>query len=297
MLVGSGKLTYEVAEGWGRLPPGWVWDQVPAVAVDSRDRVHVFSRGLHPVMVFDRDGNLLTSWGEGLFDDPHGICIGPDDHIYLVDRGAHVVMKFTPEGQLLMTLGKRGQPSEGGEPFVRLGRTISPGGEPFNLPTDVALSPAGEIYVSDGYGNSRVHRFSPDGRLLLSWGTAGDGPRQFNLPHSVWIDQYGRVYVADRENHRIQLFTPEGEYLTQWTGFRQPCKIFMDAEEYIYVAELGHRVSILDRDGQLQARWGGEGKAPGQFIGSHGIWADSRGDIYVGEALQGQRVQKFVRQA
>ena len=276
------KLTYRVSEGWGQLPEGWTFKQVAGVAIDSQDRVYVFNRSPHPVIVLDREGRFLTSWREGLFKTPHGISIGPDDSIYLVDAGNHTVKKFTPEGELLQTLGAEDRPGEEGQPF--------------NKPTDVALSPSGEIYVSDGYGNSRLHRFSPNGKLFLSWGTPGDGPGQFNLPHSVWVDRHGRIYVADRENNRIQLFTSQGEFLTQWTDFLRPTDIFIDAEEKVYVAELQHRVSILNLEGELLARLGGgKSHAPGEFVAPHAVWTDSRGDLYVGEVLEGQRIQKFIR--
>ena len=287
------KLEYEVVEGWGTLPEGWQWGQVGGVAVDSQDRVHVFTRTEHPLMVFNRDGNFLYSWGEGVFQDAHGICIGPDDSIYLVDRSPHVAMKLTHEGQLLITMGNRGQPSD-----TATQKRTAPSfhaGPPFHHPTDLSLSPTGEMYISDGYRNCRVHKFSAQGELLFSWGEPGDGPGQFNLVHSAWVHK-GRVYVADRQNNRLQIFTPEGDHLETWPGFDQPCKIFIDANDIVYVAELGSRVSILDIQGNVLCRWGGErSHEPGLFWGPHGIWTDSHGDLYVAEVLEGRRVQKFRR--
>ncbi len=135
VVVGSGRFTYKVAEGWGKLPKGWRFAQVAGVAVDSCDRVYVFNRGEHPVIIFDRDGNFLSSWGEGMFRTPHGICIGQDDHVYLADSGNHTVRKFTTDGKLLMTLGTEG--------------VAGTSGAPFNGPTDVAVSPSGQIFVSE----------------------------------------------------------------------------------------------------------------------------------------------------
>ena len=217
-IVGAGRFTYEVAEGWGEIPEGWKFTQVAGVAVDSQDRVFVFNRGEHPVVIFSRDGKFLKSWGEGTFTTAHGIYMGPDDSVYLVDTGDHTVRKFTADGKLLMTLGTKDQPGENGRPFDR--------------PTGVALSPSGEIYVSDGYGNRRMHKFSPDGKLLLSWGEEGEGIGQFALPHGVFVDRQDRVFVADRENHRIQIFTSEAEFITQWTDFREhkPCTLFIDGD-------------------------------------------------------------------
>jgi sugar lactone lactonase YvrE len=297
MRVGGGSLTYEVAEGWGQLPEGWQLGQTAAVATDSQDRVYVFHRPPRdepPVLVFDRDGRLVASWGKEFLDDAHGMFIGPDpaaggaERLWLVDRRPHVVQKCTLDGQGLQTLGIRGAAGEQ---------------TPFNRPTDVAVAPNGDVYVSDGYGNARVHRYAADGRLIQSWGTPGSERAQFKLVHSVWVDRHGsareaagRILVADRENHRIQRFTPDGEYLGEWGDFRQPTDIFVDRDGFVYVPELQHRISILDPDGALVARWGGEPRRePGGFVAPHGAWADSRGDLYVCEVLQGQRVQKFIR--
>lgn len=282
VLEGSGNLSYEVVKGWGQLPQGWLFNQVAGVAVDSRDRVYVFNRSPHPVLVLDRAGNFLSSWGEGVFTRPHGILIDKDDHVFCTDDADHTVRKFTLDGRLLMTLGTKNKPGEFGAPF--------------NRPTNVGISTRREIYVSDGYGNSRVHKFSPRGDLLLSWGMPGNGPSQFNIPHGVWIDQNERIYVADRQNHRIQIFTNEADYLTEWSGFVQPCAVFMDAQERVYVPELRSRMSIVNKKGEVLLRWGGEkSKEPGQFTAPHCACIDSHGDLYVGEVLEGQRIQKFAR--
>lgn len=281
MVFGSDKLRYEVVEGWGRLPEGWSFGNVIGVAVDSRDDVYVVNRGEHPVIVFDSDGGFKGSWGEGVFNAPHGLCID-GEVCYIADYRDHTVRKFTLGGKLLHTWGTKDQP--GGE------------GEPFNRPTDVAIAPTGEMYVSDGYGNARVHKYSMDGELLLSWGEHGSGPGQFDIAHDVWVEADGQVFVADRQNHRIQIFTPDGEYMTEWTGFRQPCSVYIDDEELVYVPELQARFSILDMEGRVVARWGGEkSREPGLFIAPHCACVDSRGDLYVGETLEGSRIQKFER--
>jgi DNA-binding beta-propeller fold protein YncE len=285
MAFGGGNYRYEVAEGWGQLPEGWTFGWIPAVAVDSQDRVYVYSRSEHPMVVFDRDGRFLASWGEDVLKDAHGIFIDANDQIYCVERQTHCMRKFTTDGKLLMTLGTPDQPGEEEKPF--------------RLPTDIAFASTGEIFVSDGYGNARIHKFSPDGELLTSWGGRGTGPGEFNLPHCVRVDRQDRVLVCDRENNRIQLFDTLGNFLTQWTGFRQPDTIYIDPDGTLFVAELGLRVSVLTPDGERITEWGGGVKstAPGGFLaGPHGIWGDSRGDLYVGEVQTNGRLHKFVRQ-
>jgi DNA-binding beta-propeller fold protein YncE len=294
---------YEPDDHWAKLPSGWSWWEVAGVAADRHDRVYVFNRGEHPVIVFDRDGNFLTAWGEGTFARPHGIFVGPDDAVYCTDDQDHTIRKFTPEGRPLLTLGVSGRPSDTGATSVDY-RTIQRAGPPFHYPTNLALAPEGDLLVSDGYGNARVHRFAADGAHLHSWGEPGSGPGQFRLPHGIAVDAQGIVYVADRENSRIQLFTPDGAFVAEWTDVARPCQVFIDRDGDIYVAELGFhagmwpgtaapspdapggRVSIFNRRGELKARWGGiEPFAPGDFFAPHGICVDSHGDIYVAEVV------------
>ena len=293
VAIDAGERQYEHVAGWGELPPGWIWGQVGAVGVDSQDRVHVFTRTDHPYMIFDKEGHLVWSWGTEIFMDAHGICIGPDDMVYLVDRSPQLVFKFTNDGRHLLTLGKRDKPSDTG--YTADDPVVKYAGPPFHHPTDVGLSPNGEFYVSDGYRNCRVHKYAADGTHLFSWGEPGDGDGQFVLVHSVW-EHKGKVYVADRGNNRLQVFTPQGEWLATWPGFLHPCKIYIDNEDIMYVAELDARVTICDLDGNIIARTSGERThAPGQFWAPHGIWTDSEGSMYVSEVLQGAKLQKFAR--
>jgi len=289
VILGSGEHRYSVVENWAKLPDGWEFKDVAAVAVDSKDRVYVFNRGEHPMMVFDRDGNFLRSWGEGLFPRAHGLHIDEDDNLYCTDDGAHVVRKYTTEGKVLMELGVPGKPA----PFMS--------GLPFHRCTHTALSPKGEIYVTDGYGNSRVHKFTPDGKLLMSWGESGTEPGQFNIVHNVVTDAEGWVYVADRENHRVQVFDGNGKYETQWNNLHRPCGLYCcrGPRLQFVIGELGSgmnvnrrhpnlgpRLSIVDKKGKLIARLGGQdgpGLEAGKFIAPHGLAIDARGDIYVGE--------------
>jgi len=289
ITMGSGRFTFEVQSGWAKLPAGWSFLEVVDAAVDARDRVYVFTRGEHPLLIFDREGNFLTSWGEGLFKRPHGITMGPKETLYLIDDGGHAVYQFTLDGKLLMTLGTPGR----GAGFMS--------GQPFNQPTKVARVPkTGELYISDGYGNARVHKYTSDGKYLFSWGECGTDPGQFNLVHSVVLDKAGRAFVADRENHRIQVFDSQGKLLAVWNNIHRPCGLHIagDGEELVYVGELapaypfsqnyphiGGRISIYDLRGNRLARLGDirAGEEPHQFLAPHGMTVDSRGDIYIGE--------------
>jgi hypothetical protein len=288
VTLGDGKYRYQVIADWAKLPDGWEFMDVAAVAIDSKDRVYVFNRGEHPMIVFDREGNFLRSWGEGLFKRAHGIHIGADESLYCTDDGDHTVRKCTLEGKVLLTIGVPEKPSG----YMS--------GQPFNRCTHTALSPRGDIYVSDGYGNSRVHKYSPDGKLLLSWGEPGCDPGQFNIPHNICSDPDGWVYVADRENHRVQVFDGNGKYESQWNNMHRPCGLCMEPHRHpvCYIGELGPtmpvnrdvpnlgpRISIVSHKGELLGRLGDmhAGQELNQFIAPHGMAVDSRGDIYVVE--------------
>lgn len=282
-LVGRGDFTYEVDKRWGRRAGGVAaFGLVSGVACDSQDRVYVFNRTPRPrVIVLDRDGILLDEWGEGQFRHPHGIFLSQRDELFLTDRDSHLVTQWTSDGTLIRSWGTANRP---GAP-----------GQPFNQPTRAYLTPDGELYVSDGYGQRRVHRFGVDGELKLSWGEDGTGPGQFALPHDVWVDSRDRVLVCDRENNRVQHFSRDGAYLGEWSDLRAPMQIFV-RDEVLYLAEGRQRISILTLDGELLAQWGSKGEAPDQFTDSpHSIWVDSRGDIYVSEVTGHDKLQKYTR--
>ncbi len=293
--VGTGKHTYELVEDWAKLPEGWVLGQT-AIVTDSQDRVYLFNRSDHPLIVLDQEGNYLTSWGEGVLHDAHGMFIDDEDNLYLPVKNNHVVLKYTREGNLLMTLGTWDQPSDTGWSGNYSDPALRAAG-PFNRPSDVALDAQGDMYISDGYGNARVHKFSAGGKLLFSWGAPGKtAPGEFHVPHGVWVHNDGRVFVADRENNRIQIFSPDGAFLDLWTDFARPCDIYVDSDDTMFVVELDALVSIVTIDGQLITRWPAPTEAdPG--TGAHAIWLDSRGDIYVNRNLEGQRLLKYRRLA
>ena len=288
--VGTGKFSYTFIQDWPKLPAGVSFGTVSALATDSQDRVYVFHRDDPPVHVFDREGNFLNSWGHRAFANPHGISIH-NDIVYVTDREDSVALSFTLEGKPIQVLGQRGVHSDTG--CEKPGDLVPRAAGPFNYPTEMVPAPSGELYVTDGYRNSRVHRFAGDGHLIASWGEPGKGgANQFHLPHSLLVGPDGNLYVCDRENSRVQIFSQDGTYLTMWTDMHRPNDISLDREGNFYTCErfdgdLPPQVSVYDGQGKVLARF--------ETRGAHGMWVDSRGDIYLG--LTGDKsVDKYVRQ-
>jgi len=286
-VYGKGDYRYNFVEGWAKLPSGMTFKECPGVAIDSQDNVFVLTRGEEPIIVLDRDGNYIRSFGKGAFsaDRTHGLYIAHDDSLLCADDGIHTIQKFSAAGDKLMEIGERNNPSPRWS------------GEPFNRPTSAAIHPGnGDIYVSDGYGNSRIHVYTGVGEYKFSWGSPGIDAGQFIRPHNIAIDSNANVYVVDREAHRIQIFDTDGKFQTMWSNIHRPDSMVLWGE-HIYVGELngmggvddapglGHRVSIFDLKGSLISQFGdvNEGEGPGQFIAPHGIAVDSQGSIYVAE--------------
>ena len=262
LVVTLGGQTYAVECPWGTLPDGQTFGPVSQLAVDSQDRVYVFQRSNPPVLVFDPDGTLVDSWGEGEFSDAHGIFINRDDLVLLVDRDAHQILACETSGTVRFRLGQRHRPQFN---------------EPFTHPTDIAQAPNGDYYISDGYGNSRVHCFAADGSFRFSWGQPGDGPGEFTTPHAVWVDPAERVLVADRENNRVQLFDLDGLFIEAWTDFFHPMDIYADPAGHVFVTDQIPRLSMLSSDGTLIGRC-----RPVRF-GAHGVGGDTAGNLYLAE--------------
>ncbi|MGH2352788.1 MAG: peptidyl-alpha-hydroxyglycine alpha-amidating lyase family protein [Chloroflexota bacterium] len=297
--VGSGKWTFEPVADWGRSAARPQLGLVSGVACGPDDTVYVFQREPQAMMlVFDRDGTLLRTWGLGDFRHPHGVWIGPvggsnvsaspgqsgqDPVVLLTDRDLHQVLRYSLAGERLAAWGTAGQP---GAP-----------GQPFNEPARATATAAGDIFVADGYGQHRVHRFTADGQLIRSWGQEGTGPGEFGWPvHDVCLDPRGRLLVADRGNNRIQHFTPDGEYLGEWPGLQTPQAVCITPDQEVFIAEGAGAITVMNLDGDVLCRWGEKGDQPGQFAASpHSLWLDSRGDLYVGEVTTPDRFQKFIR--
>ena len=285
--VGTGSYRYEYIQSFPKLPAGQEFRIVSTVATDSYDRVYVFQRTDHPVVVFDCDGTYLTAWGIGAITDPHGLSIA-NDIVYLTDRSDCVAMAFTLDGKPLQVLGRRGVPSDTG--CEKPGGLVPQAAAPFHYPTEMVASPSGDLYVSDGYRNARVHRFTCDGQRLQSWGEPGTAPGQFHLPHSIMVARDGTVYVCDRSNRRVQIFSAQGDFLMTWTDMGGPNDIVQDKEGAFYICEQAAdgqppRLSIRDANGTVMAHW--------PIRHTHGLWVDSRGDLYLGLTTS-HSVDKYV---
>lgn len=259
LIFGTGMYSYEVIQPFGVLPHGIEFGETSHVALDSKDRIYLTQRYGIPILVFDAKGNFLTGLGEGQILDAHGIFINDKDEIFLVDRDAHEILMLDTEGNILLRIGSRGKPSSQA---------------PFNHPCDVAVAPSGDIFVADGYGNSSVHRFSPEGKHLKSWGKPGKEPTQLTAPLGIWVDFQNRVYVSDWENSKVKIFSPEGDPIDEWLDLYHPMDIFIDNNGIAYVTDQTPRFTVLDRNGEVLSR----GKAPD--VG-RGIWGDSQGNLYL----------------
>ncbi|RKN10464.1 peptidyl-alpha-hydroxyglycine alpha-amidating lyase family protein [Streptomyces radicis] len=311
MAVGpaTAETRYEPVPYWAKIPHGIWLKEATSVAVDSQDRVYVFNRGNMPVLVFDRDGNVVDMWGNEtpfagteLFEDPYGnlmprwkgcrfarahaITVDHEDRLWLVDDLGNRITKTDRHGTALLTLGS-GEPSG------------FQSGEPFNRPTDVAISPVtGDVFVTDGYRNSRVHRFDAEGRHVASWGEPGTDPGQFSLPHNVAMFGDDAVIVCDRENHRVQVFSLDGEFVAAWHAHKAVAVCAGRGEDTnVYVAEqgpppvqhgvpnLGHRIRVMDREGRRVASLGADlpGEEPDRFNWPHSVAVDSEGSVYAAE--------------
>jgi len=273
----GGLLKYRVQIRFGEepdtMPDGWKFGRVSSAATDSSGLVYVFQRGpkADPMVVFDAKGKYIRSWGKGLFGSPHGLRIDKQDHVWITDTGNHQVMEFTNRGELLRTWGAKGKAGTDDKTF--------------NRPTDIAWASNGDFYVSDGYGNSRVVKFSRNGKYLFDWGKRGTGPGEFNTPHSVAVDSHDTVYVSDRENNRIQIFDKDGKFLRQWTNLGCTQNIFITPKDEMWIITHRDNIENITYD-TLAGRIMHIDLASGRILGameSPGHWITVRdNDIYIG---------------
>lgn len=298
---------YKAVKFWAKIPHGIWLREATSVSIDSDDNVYIFNRGNMPLLIFDKNGDLIKSWGnedpygdikvESLridyklqtwagskFVRPHSILLDYEDNIWCVDDSGHKIYKFNQSLELLLSLGD-GNPSE------------RESGKPFNRPTDITINKAnGDIFISDGYGNSRIHHYDSEGKHINSWGESGTQPGQFSLPHNLCMISEDELIVCDRENHRVQIFSTSGEFIREW-HVHKATAVTSDKKGNIYIAEqgpppvqtgvknLGHSVSIWNKQGDLIQRIGSElpGEEADQFLWPHSISVDSKGRIFVAE--------------
>jgi DNA-binding beta-propeller fold protein YncE len=280
-------------------PASWSLIQVSAVAISARGTVLVLHRGAHPILEFEPNGTFIRSWGDGMFSEgrvaaipqsnwapdrsrysvvygapgctscgAHSIRVDPQGNIWVVDAAGHVIYKLNQDGKEIMRLGRKG--------------VAGTGNDTFNLPTDVAFAPNGDVYVSDGYGSARVVKFSRDGKYLLQWGKRGNGPGEFMLPHNVVVDAQGRVYVTDRDNQRIEVFDANGKYLTEWKETGGVSGMVITSDGHIVTGTV-----LRDLNGNVIGRFADAQAA-------HGAAVDKAGSVYLAQ-LSGI-VQKYVKQ-
>ena len=293
-------IDYEVDPSWPKRPEsvavtGWV----SGMALDEQDNVWLFNRGIDPVQVYTPEGELVRTWGKGQFQDPHHIRIDHEGNVWVADFGHQVIQKHTRQGDLLMTLGIKGEAGEDERHF--------------NRPTDMAITPAGDIFVTDGYGNRRIVHFDKNGQFLNAWGTYGSKPGEFVLPHAIVVDSRGRLYVADRNSGRIEIFDQEGKFLEQWDNLLMPWGMSIAKNDDLWVCGSSPHwwmkdAQYIEFKDQLFMRLGTDGRVRqlftlplgkegsvqhGETRGVHCIVRDSKGNVYVGD-IYGERAQKFV---
>jgi sugar lactone lactonase YvrE len=297
----GGLQGYRVDPTWPRKPANITWGDVPGVAVDAKDQVWVFTRNAPNLQVYSPAGDLVTTWPHLEHKFAHHIRFDREGNVWLADVGLHTVRKFTPDGKLLLTLGT---PGVSGVDETHM-----------NKPTDMAITPAGDIFVSDGYGNNRVVHFDRTGKFVKAWGKLGSGPGEFNLPHSICMDSKGRLYVADRSNARIQVFEQSGAFVEQWRNLIIPWGLWITPMDEIWACGSSPSLERNDQGmagipppdqvfmrfttaGRLLELWcpklGLEGhEKPGETGWVHAVAMDSKGNLYAGD-IKGKRVQKFV---
>ncbi len=292
---------YVVDTTWPRKPERFKWAQMAGIAVDKQDQVYIFTRSQPTIQIYKTNGTLVRAWIMEDSSGSHFIRIGPEGNVWTANISEHVVRKYSPKGKLLLTLGETG--------------VAGTDKNHFDKPTDMAILPTGDIFISDGYGNRRVVHFNADGKYVNQWGQDGSKPGQFALPHAIVADSNKRLYVADRENARIHVFDTQGKLFAVWEDVITPWGLCMTKKDEIWVSgssvvkdEKGECIVLppkdqilmkLDLNGKVLLRVPLEkttippGKS-GELDWVHAIALDSNGNLYLGD-IQGRRAQKFSR--
>jgi DNA-binding beta-propeller fold protein YncE len=303
--IGNASHRYEVATDWGKLPSHLSYGYTHGVCVDAQDNVYVHNTSKDAVVVFDRSGKFLDSWGSEFEGGAHGFYLHMDsdgkEYIYYADTQRSLLVKTTLQGEVIFRVGTPNRPDLYDQ-------------ERKYVPTDVCVAPNGDIYVSDGYGQSYVHHYDHQGTYKGSWGGNGKEAGQLNSPHGISVNLRGiepELYIADRSNNRIQVFTMEGKHKRFIDhNLDLPCSFYFFGDE-VYLPDLHSRITILDKDDRLITHLGEDQQAykqegwpnlpksyyrPDRFSSPHGICVDSHGDIYLAEWISDGRVTKLIRQ-
>jgi DNA-binding beta-propeller fold protein YncE len=267
-----------------QLPEGDNFGEVTGIALRPNGNLLVFHRGPRPLLEFDKQGKFVREIGAGMFSSAHGLRVDRQGNIWTTDVGSHLVLKFNPEGRTVLVLGRRGTPGTWDEDKQMI---------LFDKPADVGFDADDNIYVADGYGNSRIVKLDPYGNLMKAWGEKGSAEGEFDNPHNVLIDPQGRVLVADRYNKRIQIFDQDGKFLDAWTHLGVPSGLALYDDRVLYITDgTAEQVVKANLMGQELGRFGGPGRAPGQFYIAHGICVDEDENVYVSEVFN-WRVQRL----
>jgi DNA-binding beta-propeller fold protein YncE len=304
------EIHWESAPNLLKLPPNLYLGEGIGVATNSKGHIFVYTRSQATrLFEFDRNGTYIREIGQGLygFVFAHAVRVDPQDNIWAVDEGANMIIKFNPEGRVVMTMGRRPEPPDAlaGAPVPP--NPANPGKYIFDRPSDVGWDPDGNIFVSDGYGNSRIVKYDKNGKFITQAGTKGSEPGQLNLPHSLAVDAKGNVYVADRTNRRIEIFDDDLKYKTLYDNVGTPWELcispgphqylyssntFPDSNDYTLASVTGE-VYKMELDGTILGKFGKAGKQLGEFSGLHEIDCRNPDELYTSE-IQLWRVQKIL---
>ena len=276
---------WNVSDDWATLPaglkvetaaPGPPWGVVSAATSDAKGVIYVLRREEIPILAFEK-GKLIKQFGQGLYKWPHGIRVDREGYLWTIDGEDNVVYKMdlSQNNKVVLTLGKRGVTGD------------NESHDTFNRPTDIAFAPNGDFFITDGYGNSRVAKFSKDGRFIRTWGSKGTAPGQFNLPHSIVIDSRNRVIVGDRTNKRVQVFDLDGKFLEMWTDLGAPYGLAIARDDTLFTSDADAGTITVSKNGKVLDVIENLGRP-------HEITLDPSGAIYMGDvrAFRARKIYK-----
>lgn len=281
------ELEYEVDADFFQLPDGWNFGQTPGAAKTPDGNILIFTREPHALLEFDGDGSFVRELAHGQFQGPHGLRVDPEGNIWTTDTQTHLVLKMDRDGRVQMVLGVKGQAGI-------LLDTLGLYAHRFFQPTDVAFDSDGNIYVSDGYGNSRIVKFDREGEFIKAWGEKGSEPGRFDLPHSIWVDPDDRVWVADRNNRRVQIFDTDGNVLEVWDHLGVPWGFAPAKDGNVWMADgTANKIVKLGLDGEILGSFGEGGRSVGKMGWCHYLVEMDDGSLVVAEIVS-HRPQRFV---